>query len=172
MRTTCADCGLTYDDLYRRRICPHEGFEMRCTTTSRVEGTYVELVCTTVEQQRRFLNATTIDQVLAMGGTVVGQYPPITPVEEYPLHPAETYGPEFVWACQDLGGQRGRWTVYDWRCPACIGEARRHVVDQGDHWMAWTRTAGEAPEPVLLSWLIARGDHWLAIAAGDGGTAP
>lgn len=49
---TCPDCGLTYDDLYRRRICPHEEFQMR-VTCYRADGQ--TRVCTSVEELHAFM---------------------------------------------------------------------------------------------------------------------
>ncbi len=51
MIVTCDDCELDFDDVYRRRYCPHEWFEMRTTVVGsdgKVQG-----VARTVEELRR-----------------------------------------------------------------------------------------------------------------------
>lgn len=68
-RVICPLCYLDYDDLYRRTGCPHEEFAMRCASYRVVEGVFVHLVCTTVEQQDAFDAAPTLEAVLALGAT-------------------------------------------------------------------------------------------------------
>lgn len=52
MIVTCDKCSLTYDDLYRWTICPHEEFEMN---TLAMKSTGESKVCTTIEELNEFL---------------------------------------------------------------------------------------------------------------------
>ena len=74
-------------------------------------------------------------------------YPPLTPVEEYPLHGWD-YGSRY--ACQGVLG------VYDWRCTDCVNLAWNEVVMGRDTTTQWRQSAAHDERPVTLGWLVAR----------------
>lgn len=71
--------------------------------------------------------------------------PPLTPVEEYPLHGWD-YNRSY--ACVEPGSM-----AFDWRCPACVSEAEKHDP-QTLTW--WKLNAGIDDEQVTLGWLVGR----------------
>ena len=92
---------------------------------------------------------------------VAGDYPPLTPVSEYPLHPSGIYDmASSYWACSQPERERDGSTAYDWRCPNCVIAAAAAIVNQGDATMLWTPTGGADPVPKKLSWMVARSTHW------------
>lgn len=52
MYILCEECGVTYDDVYRLTICPHDGFDMM-TLVMRSDGK--SAICVTVEALRHWL---------------------------------------------------------------------------------------------------------------------
>ena len=54
MLTDCPDCGLSYDDLYRRTYCPHPEFAMH-TVVVKADG--ASRVCTSIEELEAFLQS-------------------------------------------------------------------------------------------------------------------
>lgn len=85
------------------------------------------------------------------------EYPPLTPLSEYPLHGWD-YGEPY--ACQRPEDDRHGKPV-DWRCVFCLLAAQAELINNGDSEVLW-RKSGESEEHVVkLSWLIARSEHWL-----------
>lgn len=76
--------------------------------------------------------------------TSVEHYPPLTPVESYPLHGWD-YGADY--ACQ------GGLSQYDWRCRRCVQIA---ALDDADRAVAWKQDAETPERDVTLGWLVAR----------------
>jgi hypothetical protein len=72
-------------------------------------------------------------------------YPPLTPVEVYPLHGWDYDGN--LYACQ--GGD----SQYDWRCLACVEIAS---LDDADRPVMWKQDADTPEREVTLGWLVAR----------------
>ena len=97
-------------------------------------------------------------------------FPPLTSVVDYPIHPEGIYGPETWWACQHPERSRDDWTGYDWRCSPCVLMAGAHVKIQGDQVVHWTPTAGARPVIVTQSWLVERSRHWLGLSNGRDGS--
>lgn len=85
-------------------------------------------------------------------------YPPLTPLEDYPLHSGAN--PDTVWACSAPERPRDEKIGYDWRCRGCVFAANAHVIIQGDEVLYWTRGPGWHPEDTPLSWLVARSEWW------------
>lgn len=82
-------------------------------------------------------------------------YPPMTPVDEYPLHGWD-YGDSY--ACQRP--EDPECGVYDWRCPRCLLAAQATLLHDGDSTVMWRQDADTAEVPVMLSWLISRSIYW------------
>lgn len=78
------------------------------------------------------------------------EYPPLTPVEEYPLHGWDYDGRRY--ACQGAGDNH----VYDWRCPVCVSLAELWVNWNGDDLTGWKQSLRHLERQVLVSWLIER----------------
>jgi len=89
------------------------------------------------------------------------EYPPLTPIEEYPLHPRGVYSDGSVWACAHPERPRDDLTTYDWRCEGCVLAAAVHLTADGDCLVMWTPTGGAEPIEKSLSWMIARSRWWL-----------
>lgn len=88
-------------------------------------------------------------------------YPPLVPLDEMPLHPAERRKRGQWWACDHMSRPRSARVVYDWRCRYCAAHASHSLRAQGDQEQEWRREPGAEPVVVLLSWLVAR-----SLAAG------
>lgn len=76
-------------------------------------------------------------------------YPPLTPVEVYPLH-GWNYGPAYT--CQPEGNS----LQYDWRCPDCVTKAETLLERHPDTVVRWKRNADAPPVLTPLAWLVAR----------------
>lgn len=83
-------------------------------------------------------------------------FPPLTPVAEYPMHGWD-YGEDF--ACQRP--EDPSCLVFDWRCNACLLAAQAYIENFGDVEVAWRQDANTPERPVSLSWLIDRSLWWL-----------
>lgn len=83
-------------------------------------------------------------------------YPPLAPVDKYPMHPAGVYPEESVWACTVPERPATDLTAYDWRCRSCVLAAQAHVLVCGDEEIMWQPTAGAERVPKTLSWMVAR----------------
>lgn len=88
-------------------------------------------------------------------------FPPLTSVEDYPLHPDEIYEAGILWACSTPEREPDGRTAYDWRCRACVIAAQANIENLGDHSMWWTPTGGAEPQLESLSWMVARSLYWL-----------
>lgn len=70
---TCPNCGLSYDDTYRWTYCPHEEFHMLTAASRQIEGRFVLLYCTSVDQVDRFNAVETVAEAVAMGAFLPGE---------------------------------------------------------------------------------------------------
>lgn len=79
------------------------------------------------------------------------EYKPLTPVEDYPLHPTDTYflEPGMYWACKQPERPRDKDTLYDWRCRGCVIAAEAHVKIHGDQELWWLNE-------VTMSYMVER----------------
>ncbi len=98
--------------------------------------------------------------------TAQTEYPPLTPLDDYPLHPEGIYSPEYIWACSAPERPRDAQTAYDWRCHDCVRAAEMHITLHGDDETEWTRTRGAEPIWRRLSWMVARSRWWFDREAG------
>lgn len=73
-------------------------------------------------------------------------YPPLTPVEEYPLHGWD-YNRDY--ACRTLENTR----TFDWRCPDCVAIAETYDPEITTFWKL---NEGIEEQQVALGWLVAR----------------
>lgn len=89
-------------------------------------------------------------------------FPPLTAVDEYPLHPEGIYENP-LWACMTPERPRDGRTNYDWRCHACVRAAEAHIAVQGDDTMWWTITRGAEPKEVATSWMVERSQYWFGL---------
>jgi hypothetical protein len=92
------------------------------------------------------------------------EYPPLTPLSEYPLHGWD-YGRQY--ACQ------GGVSTYDWRCAECVDIAWNEVVQGRDVHTWWRQSVDHDEREVTLGWLVARARaHGVKTDRGpSGGTA-
>lgn len=91
----------------------------------------------------------------------MNEYPPLTSVIAYPLHPTGIYPPDYVWACEHPERPRDNRTAYDWRCRPCVMLAEAHIRIHGDQVVAWKVNDRAEPTQVAQSWLVERSLHWL-----------
>jgi hypothetical protein len=92
-------------------------------------------------------------------------YPPLTPLDDLPLH-GDALEAHEAWACEVgwQGGPQNFDTRYDWRCDACVKEAEQELLDVGDidhEWFLDGRDANGGRKWVKLSWLVSRSRYWL-----------
>lgn len=90
-------------------------------------------------------------------------FPPLTSVTDYPLHPEGIYGSESWWACQHPERPRDDWTAYDGRCRSCAIAAGAHVKIQGDQVVHWLPSGEAKMQQVTQSWLVERSYYWLGL---------
>lgn len=88
------------------------------------------------------------------------EFPPLTSLVEYPLHPTGIYDEHNRWACLDPESPTQNVTAFDWRCPACVIAAQATIVNQGDRRVSWRQSADDEDKDVTLSWLVARAVYW------------
>lgn len=90
-------------------------------------------------------------------------YPPLTPLDKYPLHRGET---ESNWAC--MLAKDGRINhvpfeeqCFDWRCRDCVLWALYATIQLSDeHPMEWNPDWDSPPQQVTLGWMIDRSLFW------------
>lgn len=85
-------------------------------------------------------------------------YPPLTAVEDYPLHGWDYEG--MPYACQRP--EDADCNQYDWRCPKCLLAAQTSLMNDGDKDVRWKHNADAPEQSVKLSWLIDRSIFWMA----------
>lgn len=86
-------------------------------------------------------------------------YPPLASLEGFPIHSRETLHVG-TFGCQLGASAADAWTIWDWRCPACVTHAETVLNAAGDEMLEWLPSPGAIPLLRPLSWHIARAHHW------------